>query len=107
MHSSFILLQAQAKGPFGDYGTLVMIGLMGVVFYFFMIRPQQKKQKEAKKFMEEIKKGDKVVTSGGIFGRILEITDNSFILELESGSKMKVLKSAISQELSVSGNKMA
>ncbi len=75
---------------------LIMIGLMIGVFYFFMIRPQMKKQKELKKFRENMKVGDRVVTIGGIHGKILEIADNTVLVNSE-GSKLRFEKSAISQ----------
>ena len=75
---STILLQAAPAG--GGMYNLVMIVLIIVVFYFFMIRPQMKKSKEEKAFKESIKKGDKVVTIGGVHGRILEVNDKTFIL---------------------------
>lgn len=73
---------------------IVMIGLMIVVFYFFMIRPQQKKQKDLKAFRENLKQGDKVVTIGGIHGKILEINDTTVLISSE-GSKLRFDKSAI------------
>jgi preprotein translocase subunit YajC len=81
----------------GEQGiqSLVMLGLMVLVFYFFMIRPQMKKQKELKKFREGLKKGDKVVTIGGIHGIILEVTDNTVLIESEK-TKLRLEKSAIS-----------
>lgn len=74
----------------------VMIPLMIVVFYFFMIRPQQKKQKELKNFRENIKAGDKVVTIGGVHGTILEVTSSTVLINSE-GTKIRFEKSAISQ----------
>ncbi len=65
-----------------------------VVFYFFMIRPQMKKQKELKKFRENLKVGDKVVTIGGIHGKILEISESTILVNSE-GSKIRFEKSAI------------
>lgn len=72
-----------------------MLVLMLVVFYFFLIRPQQKKQKELKSFRENLKQGDKVVTIGGIHGKILEITDTTVLINSE-GTKLRFEKSAIS-----------
>ncbi len=77
---------------------LVMIILMIGVFYFFMIRPQMKKQKELKKFREGLKAGDKVVTIGGIHGKILEISDATVLIQSE-GSKIRVEKSAVSSAM--------
>lgn len=74
---------------------IIMLVLMLVVFYFFLIRPQQKKQKELKAFRENLKQGDKVVTIGGIHGKILEITDTTVLINSE-GTKLRLEKSAIS-----------
>ena len=70
-----------------------------------MIRPQQKKQKDQKKFIEEVKKGDHVVTIGGIHGRIAEIEGDTIILEVEKGGRIKFSKSAISMESTKATNK--
>ena len=75
---------------------IIMIGLMFGVFYFFMIRPQMKKQKELKNFRENMKVGDRIVTIGGVHGKILEITDTTVLVNSE-GSKIRFEKSAISQ----------
>ncbi|MFY7990957.1 MAG: preprotein translocase subunit YajC [Fluviicola sp.] len=75
---------------------IIMLVLMLVVFYFFMIRPQQKKQKELREFRSNLKAGDKVVTIGGVHGKILEITDTTVLLSSE-GTKIRFEKSAISQ----------
>jgi preprotein translocase subunit YajC len=75
---------------------LIMLVLILVVFYFFMIRPQMKKQKELKKFRENLQKGDKVVTIGGIHGTILEVSDATILISSE-GTKIRFEKSAISQ----------
>ena len=75
-----------------------MIILMIAVFYFFMIRPQMKKQKELKKFREGLKTGDKIVTIGGIHGKILEIADTTVLIQSE-GSKIRVEKSAVSSAM--------
>jgi preprotein translocase subunit YajC len=92
-----ILLQAQSQGMLPQ---LLIMGAIIAVFYFFMIRPQQKKAKEQKKFIEEIKVGDKVVTIGGAHGRIAEIDDDTFVLEVERGGRIRFSKSAISQDSS-------
>lgn len=75
---------------------LLMIGLMIGVFYFFMIRPQMKKQKELKKFRENLATGDKIVTIGGIHGKILEVTDTTVLVTSE-GTKLRFDKSAVAQ----------
>ena len=73
---------------------LIMLVMILVVFYFFMIRPQMKKQKELKKFRENLKVGDKVVTIGGIHGKILEMSESTILVNSE-GSKIRFEKSAI------------
>jgi preprotein translocase subunit YajC len=75
-----------------------MLVLMLVVFYFFMIRPQMKKQKEQKLFRESLKAGDKIVTIGGIHGKVLEVTDTTVLISSE-GTKLRMEKSAISQTI--------
>jgi preprotein translocase subunit YajC len=74
--------------------------LIGIVFYFFMIRPQSKKMKDQKNFIEAIKKGDKVVTIGGIHGKIADINEDTYLLEIENGVKMKIDKVSVSLEAS-------
>ena len=71
---------------------------MIAVFYFFMIRPQMKKQKELKKFREGLKPGDKIVTIGGIHGKILEIADSTVLIQSE-GTKLRLEKSAVSSAM--------
>ena len=93
-----ILLQT----PGGGAGTmnLIFIGGILLVFYFFMIRPQQKKQKDQKKFIGAIKKGDKVVTLGGIHGKVSAMDDDTITLEVDRGARIKMEKSSISFEAS-------
>jgi preprotein translocase subunit YajC len=91
-----ILLQATGFGT----QQLIMLGLIALVFYFFMIRPQLKKQKDQKKYVEELKKGDKVITTAGMHGRVAEINDVSVLIETEGGGKIRFDKSAISLEAS-------
>lgn len=76
-------------------GQFIPLVLIMVVFYFFMIRPQMKKQKELKKFRENLAVGDKVVTIGGIHGKIIEMRDNAVVISSE-GSKLLIEKSAVS-----------
>jgi preprotein translocase subunit YajC len=78
--------------------SILMLGLMVIVFYFFMIRPQMKKQKDLKKFREGLKVGDKVVSIGGIHGKILEVTDATVLIQSE-GTKLRLEKSAVSQAM--------
>ena len=82
----------------GGANQLVMIVLMIGVFYFFMILPQMKKQKELKKFREGLKAGDKIVTIGGVHGKILEIADTTVLIQSE-GTKLRLEKSAVSSAM--------
>jgi preprotein translocase subunit YajC len=91
-----ILLQA-AGGSIMQFLPMILII---VVFYFFMIRPQMKKAKDHKKFVEELKKGDKVVTTAGIHGKIADMNETTFLIEVESGVKIRFDKSAISLDAS-------
>ncbi|HBK71888.1 MAG TPA: preprotein translocase subunit YajC [Flavobacteriaceae bacterium] len=86
----------QAGGGMGNY---FLIPAMLLVFYFFMIRPQMQRQKKEKKFQSEIKKGTKVITTSGIHGKIVDITDDACVIETGAG-KIKFERSAISMELS-------
>lgn len=91
-----ILLQAaQSSGMSGMGGTLFMMVAIIAVFYFFMIRPQQKKQKELQKSRAAMKVGDKVVSSGGIHGRIKEVGDTWFLVEVADGVKIKFEKASV------------
>jgi len=108
MQTTFMLLDATAAVPAGgmmeSVKNFLPIPLIVIVFYFFMIRPQMKKQKEAKKFMAEIKKGDKIVTIGGIHGKIAEINDTTFTIEVEGGNRLKISKTALSVDNTVGIN---
>ncbi len=96
-----ILLMAQQEGQEGGgLQTIIMFGAIFLVFYLFMIRPQMKKQKEAKQFRESLAKGSKIVTIGGIHGKIAEVKENTVIIETEGGNRLKMEKSAISKEFS-------
>jgi len=99
--NSQILLMAPAEGEGGIMSFLPLI-LIIVVFYFFMIRPQLKKQKEQKKFRESLAKGDKVVTIGGIHGKITEVKDNRVVLSVANNLELTVEKSAISLDFAAS-----
>jgi len=92
---SFITLMASQGEQQSPYQMFIMMGLIVVVFYFFMIRPQVRKQKEIKKFREELAKGDKVLTVGGIYGKVLEINEDNIVIEVEGQSKLRVAKAGI------------
>ncbi len=100
--NTLIILQAQAQG--GSSSFLIMMGLMLVVMYLFMIRPQQKKMKAHKQFIENIAKGDSVVTTGGIHGKVVGLNEGSTIVIASEGTRLKIEKSSISNEMSAAVN---
>jgi len=85
----------------------IMMGLMLVVFYFFMIRPQSKKAKDAKKFREALTKGARIVTIGGIHGKIADVKDDTVTIEVEGGQRLKLDKSAVAMDTSERLNEAA
>jgi preprotein translocase subunit YajC len=106
MHLQTILLQAPAPG--GGTMNLIFIGGMILVMWFFMIRPQAKKAKQQKQFINNLQKGDKIVTIAGIHGVINKLNDDTTLsLEVSPGSYIKIEKSAISMEWSAALNKPA
>jgi len=96
MNQMFQILMAPPQG--GEQNPLVSLWpllLIIVVFYLFMIRPQVKKQKELKQYRQALQNGDKVITTGGIYGKIVGVSDQTVILEVEDQSRIKVDKNAI------------
>lgn len=95
----------QGGNPIAQIIPLVLII---VVFYFFMIRPQMKKAKETKKYIESLKVGDKILTIGGIYGTVHKLNeDGTIIMAIEDGSKMKISKNAVSQDATSTLNQTA
>ncbi len=85
----------EASGQGGGFGAFVPLVLMFVIFYFLLIRPQQKKQKEHRQMIGNLKQGDRVVTSGGLYGRITGITDTVVTLEISEKVRVKVARGNI------------
>lgn len=90
-----ILLQAAPAAGGGMMQMVMMMVVIMAIFYFFMIRPQQKKQKDLQKARESMKTGDKVVTAGGIHGKIREVGDTWFLVEVADGVKIKFEKTSV------------
>lgn len=88
---------AGKSGGGGMFQILLLVAMIGV-FYFFLIAPQRKKQKEQGKFTDDVKKGDKIATIGGIVGKVLEVRTKTFVIETEGGGRLQLLRSAISFE---------
>ncbi len=102
MNTLFVLLQAP-KGQ-SSWMSLLPLLLILLVFYFFFIMPQSKKNKALKKFREALKKGDKIVTIGGIHGKIVEVKEKTVVIEVGTqGTKMTVEKSAIAMDNEIMG----
>lgn len=103
MNNLFILLQATDSE--GGWMSMLPLFLILVVFYFFFIRPQTKKNKEQRKFREALKKGDKVVTIGGVHGKVAEVKETSVVLDCGNTIKLTVEKSAIVMDSADVGQK--
>ena len=94
--------QAQPQGEptfFQQYSFLILMILIFVVMYFFMVRPQQKKQKEVVKWRESLKKGDRIVTVGGIYGTVAEVKDTFLVVEIDANVKIRVDKSSVVKDI--------
>lgn len=97
------LLQAGEAGQAaagGQWSMWIMLILIFVVMWFFMIRPQRKQQKELQKFRDGLKKGDKVVTVGGIYGTVNEVKEKTLLIEIDSNVKIKVDKNSVVKDFS-------
>ncbi|MCI5743929.1 preprotein translocase subunit YajC [Phocaeicola faecicola] len=97
-----VFLQAQGGG---DFSFLIMMLVIFAIMYFFMIRPQNKKQKEIANFRKNLEVGQSVITAGGIYGKIKELEDNAVIVEIASGVKIKVDRNSIYADAQAQANK--
>lgn len=95
MELNSILLQDAGSAAGSGMMNILMIVVLILIFYFFMIRPQSKKQKEIRKFREGLQAGDKVITAGGIFGKIKEVKDTYIILEIADNVKIRIDKGSV------------
>ncbi|MDD5570157.1 MAG: preprotein translocase subunit YajC [Bacteroidales bacterium] len=95
-----ILMMGGDKSGGNPYAPMLTLVLIIAVFYFFMIRPQMKRTKEQKKFREALKRGDKIITIGGIHGRIVEVQETTFTIEVEGGNKLRIEKTAVASSTS-------
>ncbi|MEP0821692.1 MAG: preprotein translocase subunit YajC [Ignavibacterium sp.] len=85
----------QGDGGSGITSTLIMFGLIFLIFYFMIIRPQQKRQKERQKMLDAIKKGDKVVTAGGVHGTVVGVEDKTILVQIADNVKVKVERGSV------------
>jgi preprotein translocase subunit YajC len=96
MLTTILLQAATAEGAQGaGWMNMIMLLLIFVIFYFFMIRPQTKRQKEIKKFQDSLENGKSVITQGGIYGRVREVKDNYVLVEIADGVKIRVNKNMV------------
>ena len=102
MNMLTVMLQAQGGG---DLSFILMMVAIFAIMYFFMIRPQNKKQKEIANFRKNLEVGQSIITAGGIYGKIKEIEDNSVVVEIASGVKIKVDKNSIYADAKVQASK--
>ena len=100
MTGYFVLMaQPGEGGGSGGMAMLLMFALIFLVMYFFMIRPQQKREKTRQKMISELKKGDKVVTNSGIIGSVWGIKDNVVVLKVDEDVKLEILKTAVASKI--------
>ena len=97
--NTILMMQPQGQES-NPWMSMLPLLLIIVVFYFFMIRPQMKRQKEIRKFRESLAKGDKVVTTGGIYGKIVEVKETTIILEIAKDVDIVVDKNGIIKDMS-------
>lgn len=89
-----------AANPLAQYSSILMFVPLIAIFYFFIIRPQNKKQKEAEKMRSSVQKGDKIITIGGIHGTVSSVKEKTIIIKVEDGAKIEFERSAISSVIS-------
>ncbi len=99
-----LTLLLQFSGAPAGLSNILFIGAIILVFYFFMIRPQQKKVSDQKKFRESLVKGADVITIGGLHGRIVTVDDTTVVLEVDRGTRLTFEKSSIASEVAVAAN---
>jgi preprotein translocase subunit YajC len=95
MNVAYAMAPTQGGAQSGGLITVVPLILMFIIFYFLLIRPQQKKAKEHQEMISALKKGDKVITSGGIYGVVTKVEDNDVQIEISENVKIKIIRSHI------------
>ena len=91
------------RGIFASYGTWIWLIVLGVAFYFLLIRPQRTRSKKAQDLMSSLKRGDEIVTIGGFYGRIKDVRDDTIIITIAGGVDVKIAKSAIARVVTTQG----
>jgi len=98
-----LLTSASGAGGSGSPASLLFLAMFVFILYFFMIRPQAKKAKDQRKFIEALEKGQRVITSGGIHGRIVQVDDRSVVVEVDKTCKIRVEKAMVSADFTEAG----
>ncbi len=98
LNTILLMAPANTQNQGSGFSSLIFLLLIIVIFYFFFIRPQVRKSKEQKKFRENLKKGDKIITIGGIHARIVEVQETTFTIEVEGGMRLRIEKSAVAMD---------
>ncbi len=101
--SNILLFMPQEGQEGGGLMSFLPLVLIVVVFYMFFIRPQMKKSKEQRKYREALKKGDKIVTIGGIHGKILEVREKTFVIEVDGQNRLTIDRTAVGGDAPVAG----
>jgi preprotein translocase subunit YajC len=98
MHTLLLLAAPQATGSGGSgmMTSFIFMGLIFAVFYFLLIRPQKKKENDRKKMIEALKKGDNIVTIGGLYGKVTQVDESSVLAQVDDNTKVRIDKNAIS-----------
>lgn len=91
----FLMQPQQGDSGSGITSTLVMFGLIFLIFYFMIVRPQQKRQKDRQKMLDAIKKGDKIITAGGMHGTVIGVEDKTVLVQIAENVKVKVDRSSV------------
>ncbi|MEX1138604.1 MAG: preprotein translocase subunit YajC [Bacteroidota bacterium] len=96
----FLMQPQQGDSGSGITSTLVMFGLIFLIFYFMIVRPQQKRQKDRQKMLDAIKKGDKIITAGGVHGTVIGVEDKTVLVQIADNVKVKVDRGSVSSIVS-------
>lgn len=96
MYDFFLLAPQAAEGP-SFLVTMLPLLLIFVVFYFFIIRPQKKREQERQDMIEAVKKGDKIITAGGVHGTVTQVDDDSFLAQVDTNVKLRIDKNAVAR----------
>lgn len=104
MSQSIIAFQQLGNGGGGITGTLLMFAAIFVIFYFLILRPQQKRQKDRKKLLDSVKKGDKIITAGGVHAKVIGVEEKTLLIEIADNVKVKIERGSIGSVVKEAGS---